>query len=259
VDHVRVTVEHRGVARLVLDRPERHNALTAPMMDALTRAAVTLGADPAVRVVVLSAEGATFCAGADLGWMRDQAAAGPAQRGTEARRLAGMLAALDALPKPLIARVQGNAFGGGVGLIAVCDIVIGTDAATFGLTETRLGLIPATIGPYVLARIGAGHARRIMLTAKGFDAQQAMAMGLLSQVVARGDLAMAVEAEVAAALACAPGAVAEAKALIGALSRPVTAAMIDTSIGALTTRWDHPEAAEGIAAFLARRKPGWAP
>ncbi len=254
---VAVTIDARGIARLVLNRPDKHNAMDAAMMDALTAAAAGLGADPAVRVVILAAEGPTFCAGADLGWMRAQVGADAATRAQEARRLAGMLGALNALPKPLIGQVQGNAFGGGIGLMSVCDAVIVADHATFGLTETKLGLIPATIGPYVLARMGEARARQVFMSSRSFDTSAALRLGLAARAVPAADLAAATEAEALPYLACAPGAVAEAKALIAALARPVTPEMVETSIAALITRWQHPEAAEGIAAFMERRKPDW--
>lgn len=255
---IRVETDARGIARLTLARAGRHNALDAAMMDLITGAARALGADPAVRAVILAADGPSFCAGGDLGWMQAQAAADAGQRRAEAQRLAGMLAALDGLPKPLIGAVQGNAFGGGVGMMAVCDIVIAAGSARFGLTETRLGLIPATIGPYVLARIGAGAARRLFLTARGFGTDEAQRIGLVSGVVAPEGLEAAVEDEAAAALACAPGAMAEAKALIRRLGGGIAPQMVEASIDALITRWDSPEVAEGTGAFFARRKPGWA-
>lgn len=258
MEAVEVEVDARGVARVTLRRAGRHNALDAGMMDGLTAAAGRLGADPAVRVVVLAAEGESFCAGGDLGWMRAQVEGGVEARVVEARRLAGMLAALNACPKVLIARVQGNAFGGGVGLISVCDIAIGVTGARFALTETRLGLIPATISPYVLARIGAAWMRRHALTGGRFGAGEAVSMGLLSAAVDPGDLDEAIMHEVAAALVSAPGAIAETKALIARLAAPVTQAMVEDSIAALATRWESAEAAEGIAAFFARTPAPWA-
>ncbi|MGC1429768.1 MAG: enoyl-CoA hydratase-related protein, partial [Albidovulum sp.] len=144
--------DHRGVAQLVLNRPEKHNALSAAMIAELTEAAGRLGRDPAVRVIVLTGAGESFCAGGDLGWMREQMAADGATRAREATKLAMMLNVLNTCPKPVIGRIQGNAFGGGVGLASVCDVAVGITGARFGLTETKLGLIPATIGPYVLAR-----------------------------------------------------------------------------------------------------------
>jgi methylglutaconyl-CoA hydratase len=184
------------------------------MIAELTEAPERLARDPAVRVVVLTGAGASFCAGGDLDWMRAQMAADAATRAEGATALARMLAALDTLPKPLIGRVQGQAFGGGVGMMSVCDVVVGVDSATFGLTETRLGLIPATIGPYVIARIGAAMARRVFFSGRRFGAGEAVRLGLLARAVPAEELDEAVEAEVAPYLACAPGAVAEGKALV---------------------------------------------
>jgi methylglutaconyl-CoA hydratase len=254
---IRVTTDARGVATLTLARATKHNALSAPMMDAIAAAAATLGADPAVRVVVLAAEGPTFCAGGDLGWMRAQFAADAAGRAVEARRLAHMLRDLNLLPKPLIARVHGNAFGGGVGMMAVCDVCIAADTARFGLTETRLGLIPATIGPYVLARMGEAMARRVFMSSRIFDAAEAVTLGLAARAVPPDDLDAAVEAEVAPYLACAPGAVAAAKALARRFGPPIGEAEIAASVAALAERWASGEAAEGVGAFFERRKPRW--
>ena len=255
---VDVTVGDSGIARLCLSRADKHNAMDAAMMDALTAAAGALGRDPTVRVVILAAEGPTFCAGADLTWMRAQVQADAATRAHEARRLAGMLGALNDLAKPLVGQVQGNAFGGGIGLMAVCDVVVVADHATFGLTETRLGLIPATIGPYVLARMGAARARQVFFSSRIFGAEEALRLGLAARAVPAAGLEAAVLAEAMPYLACAPAAVAEAKALIARLARPVTPEMVEASIAALVARWEHPEAAAGIAAFLERRPAPWA-
>jgi methylglutaconyl-CoA hydratase len=254
---IELHTDARGVATLTLNRPEKHNALSAQMLAELTEVAGALAADASVRVVILTGAGRSFCAGGDLGWMRDQMAAEPLVRSAEARKLAMMLKSLDNLPKPLIGRVQGNAFGGGVGMMSVCDVVIADEAAQFGLTETRLGLIPATIGPYVVARMGAGMARRVFMSSRLFGAAEAVTLGLVARAVPSGGLNEAVEAEVAPYLACAPGAVAEAKALIRRMTMPVDDRMIDDSIAALSRRWDSPEAAEGIAAFFEKRKPDW--
>jgi methylglutaconyl-CoA hydratase len=254
---VRVVRDGRGVATLWLARPDKHNALSGAMITEITEAAEALGADSAVRVVVLAAEGPSFCAGGDLAWMRAQMEADAATRAAEARKLAGMLRVLDQLPKPLIGRVQGNAFGGGVGMMSVCDVVIAADTARIGLTETKLGLIPATIGPYVVARMGAAMARRVFFSARVFDAAEAVTLGLAAKAVAPGALDAAVEAEVAPYLACAPGAVAEAKALVRRLADPIDDAMIDVTIAALVERWESDEASEGIAAFFDRRQPDW--
>lgn len=247
----------RGVVTLTLDQPDRHNALSARMMDELASAAEMLASDDS-RVVVLAGRGASFCAGGDLRWMRAQFEAEPEARAVEARRLAGMLQALNTLPKPLIGRVHGNAFGGGVGLACICDVALGAEGATFGLTETRLGLIPATVGPYVIARMGEGRARRVFMSARRFDAAEAVELGILARIVPMEALDAAVEAEVAPYLACAPGAVADAKRLARALGPVIDADTIEATVAALSARWQGGEAAEGVGAFFEKRTPRWA-
>lgn len=254
---IRIDTDGRGVATLWLARPDKHNALSQRMMEELTEAAAQLGADPAVRVVVLAGEGASFCAGGDLGWMRAQMDADAETRRAGARTLAGMLSALNGLPKPLIARVHGNAFGGGVGMMAVADIAIAADTARFGLTEVKLGLIPATIGPYVLARMGEDKARRVFFSARLFGAEEAVTLNLAARTVAPADLDTAVEAEVAPFLLAAPGAVAAAKAQCRALGPRIDTAVIEDSIDRLVSVWEGDEAPEGIAAFFDKRKPRW--
>ncbi len=256
-DTITVTTDARGVATLKLDRAEKHNAMSAQMIAELTQAASDLGQDASVRVVVLTGEGKSFCAGGDLGWMRDQMAADPETRFAEARKLAEMLQALNTLPKPLIGALQGNAFGGGVGLAAVCDVALGVETLKMGLTETKLGLIPATIGPYVIARMGEARARRVFMSARLFDATEAVTLGLLAKVVPADELADAVEAEVRPYLACAPGAVASAKALVRDLGPKIDEQVIDHTINALVARWETDEALEGIGAFFDKRKPAW--
>lgn len=251
---IQIEKDARGVATLTLARPDKHNALNDEMILELTEAAETLGADPSVRVVVLTGQGESFCAGGDLGWMRAQMAADGATRACEARKLADMLGALDRMPKPLIGRIQGQALGGGVGMVSVCDLAIAVQGARFGLTEVRLGLIPATIGPYVVARMGAAKARRVFFSGRVFDADHAQALDLLAAVVAPDDLDAAIEREIAPYLAAAPGAVAEAKALVARLGAALDQSAIDDSISALVTRWESAEAEEGIAAFFEKRK-----
>lgn len=247
----------RGVATLTLARAEKHNAMSEQMLDELTSAARQIAQSTEIRVVILAAQGKSFCAGGDLAWMRAQMDMDPATRSHQAGKLAYMLQALDTLPQPLIGRIHANAFGGGVGLASVCDVAIGAEGVLMGLTETKLGLIPATIGPYVIARMGAAHARRVFMSARRFDADEACALGLLAKVVAQTDLDAAVEAEVAPYLACAPGAVADAKALVRALAVPVDEAVIQHTIAALAQRWDSPESLEGISAFFDKRAPSW--
>jgi methylglutaconyl-CoA hydratase len=252
-----LVVDARGVATLTLARADKHNALSQAMIDALTQAAARIAADRRIRVVVLAAAGPTFCAGGDLGWMRDQMAADTPTRRAAATSLAQMLGALDSLPQPLIGRIQGNAFGGGVGLACVCDVAIGVQTAKFGLTETRLGLIPATIGPYVLARIGAARARRVFMSGRVFGADEAVALDVLARAVAADALDDAIAAEVAPYLSCGPEAVAAAKAYARSLGPVIDAAVIARSVDALIACWDGAEAAEGIAAFFDKRAPDW--
>ncbi|GAB5449132.1 crotonase/enoyl-CoA hydratase family protein [Gymnodinialimonas sp.] len=254
METIDLSVDARGVATLRLNRPEVHNAMDAAMIAELTAAAGQLGRDPAVRAVVLTGTDASFCAGGDLGWMQAQMEADGSARAREARALAAMLGALDRMPKPLIGRIQGQAFGGGVGLMSVCDVAVGVEGAKFGLTEVRLGLIPATIGPYVVARMGAARARRVFFSGRVFDAAEAVELGLLAKAVPAEALDDAVQSEIAPYLAAAPGAVAEAKALVAALAKPVSEADVDLTIQALVTRWESDEAAAGIAAFLNKRK-----
>lgn len=250
--------DDRGVARLTLNRAEKHNALSALMITELTEAARALGADPSVRVVVLTGAGDSFCAGGDLAWMQEQMRADAETRFTEAKKLAIMLNTLNELPKPLIGRVQGQAFGGGVGMACVCDVTIAADHARFGLTETRLGLIPATIGPYVLARMGETRARRVFMSARIFGAEEAASLDIISRAVPMDQLDAAVEAEVTPYLSTAPGAVAAAKALARRLGPPIDEAVIDDTIHALVETWEGDEAGAGIAAFFDRRPPPWA-
>ena len=254
---IEIERDARGVATLWLAREDKHNALSARMIAELTEAAQALGRDDAVRVVVLAARGKSFCAGGDLGWMQAQMAADAQTRGREAAKLAWMLQALNTLPKPLIGRVQGNAFGGGVGMASVCDVAIGAEGVLMALTETRLGLIPATIGPYVCARMGEARARRVFMSGRRFGAAEAVELGLLAQAVPAADLDAAIAAEVAPYLDCAPQAVARAKALLRRLGPVIDDATIAHTIDELTACWESDEAPEVNGAFFAKRKPRW--
>ncbi|WP_118134163.1 crotonase/enoyl-CoA hydratase family protein [Oceanicella sp. SM1341] len=254
---IRIETDARGVATLTLTRPDKHNAISAEMMSDLASAAESLGMDSAVRVVVLAGEGASFCAGGDLTWMKEQFAASRKQREKEGRRLARTFGAFNDLPKPLIARVHGAAYGGGLGLISVCDMVVAAEEARFGFTETRLGLIPATISPYVIARMGEGRARQVFMSSRIFGPEEAVALGLVGRVVPAPDLDAAIEAEVAPYLSVAPEAVAASKALARSLGPVIDDAVIDDTIRRLADTWEGAEAQEGVGAFLARRKPSW--
>jgi methylglutaconyl-CoA hydratase len=247
-----------ALARLRLDRPDLHNAFDAGLIEALTSALQALSNDDAVRVVVLEGAGASFSAGADLHWMRGMAAASQSENRDDALALARLMRMLDELPKPTIARVHGAAFGGGVGLVACCDIAIGATEARFGLTESRLGLLPAVISPYVVAAIGAREARRWFATAEIFDAAEAFRIGLLHQVVAADQLDAAVQRQVDFILKAGPVAAAAAKSLVRRIAAGGDAAAIDAAnadlIAALRVS---PEGQEGLSAFLDKRKPAW--
>lgn len=249
-----VSLDERGVARVALNLPEKRNALSGKMIAELTAFA---GEVRGLRAVVLEGRGKVFCAGGDLDWMRQQIDASRATRMAEARKLAGMLRALNEMPVPLIVRVHGGAFGGGVGLACVADVTIAASDAKFGLTETRLGLIPATIGPYVLARIGEGNARRVFMSARLFDAEEAERLGVVARVVDPGALDDAVDAEIAPYLKVAPGAVASAKALARQLGPRIDEDVIEATIEHLADVWETDEAAHGIDTFLSKSAPKW--
>ena len=244
--------------RLRLARPELHNAFDADLIASLTAALAEAGADPAVRVVVLEGAGASFSAGADLNWMRDMAAAGEAENREDSLALARLMRTLDEVPKPTIARVHGAAFGGGIGLVACCDIAIGVPEAKFGLTEAKLGLLPAVISPYVIAAIGPSNARRYFATAEIFDAAEALRIGLLHQVVPTDRLDDAVQAQVALLLKAAPLASASAKRLVRDVAAQRDRDTLDAANAALIAKLRvSSEGQEGLSAFLDKRKPAW--
>ena len=254
---VSLVVDTRGIAKLTLTRAEKRNALSGEMISALSDAAAEISARNDIRAVILGSEGGVFCAGGDLQWMRDQMAADDATRRREAMSLAMMLKSLNELPVPLIGRVHGNAFGGGVGIMSVCDVVVASEGTTFGLTETKLGLIPATIGPYVIARLGEAKARSVFFSSRLFGVDEAARLGLVSRVVEPDKLDTAVEEEVLPYLSCAPGAVADAKALIRNVASPIGPDAIEASVDALVERWATAEADEGTRAFFEKRPASW--
>lgn len=256
---VALTVDERGVATLMLNRPGRHNAMDARMIAELSAACAAIGQDPGIRVVILSAAGEnSFCAGGDLGWMREQMDADRETRMREGHALAAMLRDLNTLPRPVIGRVHGNAFGGGVGLLSCCDVAIGVEGARLGLTETRLGLIPATIAPYVIACMGEARARRVFMSSRLFEAAEAKELGLLARVVMPEALDTVIEREVAPYLAASPAAVAAAKALARRLGPAIDDAVIGDTVTRLADTWETADAREGIAAFFEKRRPAWA-
>jgi len=255
--YIDLNVDPLGVATLTLDRADKHNALNADMCDEIKSIAQIINADDQIRVVILGAAGKSFCAGGDLEWMRQQFDATRAVRIDEAKRLANMLFALNTLEKPLIGKVQGNAFGGGIGMMSVCDVVVAVQGAKFGLTETKLGLIPATISPYVLARMGEDKARRVFMSARLFDAVEAKSLNLIASIVSADELNDAVKNEVMPYLQTAPGAVKRAKQLARSLGTTINEETIDFTVNQLADCWEDPEAHEGISAFFEKRKPNW--
>ena len=247
-----------GVVWLTLDRPEIHNAFDDRLIAELTRELRVLGADDGVRVLVLTGAGRSFSAGADLNWMRRTASYGEAENLADARALARLMQTLNELPKPTVARVNGAALGGGTGLVACCDIVVASARATFGTTEVRLGLIPAVIGPYVLAAIGQRQARRLMLTGERISAAEAARLGLVHEVVPAEQLDGAVERIVGELLQNGPAALAAAKRLVHDLyGRSIDPALIDDTATRIASLRATGEAREGVGAFLEKRPPAW--
>jgi methylglutaconyl-CoA hydratase len=247
-----------GVARVTLNRPELRNAFDDVLIGKLKSAFEEVAKDPAIRVMVLAGNGTAFCAGADLNWMKRMAGYGYDENLADASALAGMLATLDRLPKPTIARVHGPVFAGGTGLVAACDIAVGTPEAKFCLSEAKLGLSPATISPYVMRAMGERQARRYFLTAEVFDAEEAFRVGMLSLLVPKETLDATVASLVEHLLAGGPEAHAKIKALIRAVAgrRPDDTLVAETAKQIAEIRGS-PEGKEGIAAFLEKRKPGW--
>lgn len=249
-----------GVATLTLNRPRVHNAFDDVLVEALSEALKSVESERAVRAVVLTGEGASFSAGADLNWMRRMVAAGEKENRKDARRLAKLMRTLNQLAKPTVARVNGAAYGGGVGLVACCDIAIAAKEAKFGLTEVRLGLVPAAISPYVIDAIGGRQARRWFLTGEIFDAETALRMGLVHQVVPARQLDAAVDAQLALLRGAGPEAVVQAKALVQRVVHPDGKARrsLDEDNADLIARLRvSPEGQEGLTAFLAKRRPSW--
>lgn len=253
-----VETDPRGIVHVMLNRPEKRNAMSATMIEELTDVGRTLGADTASRAMVLSGAGDLFCAGGDLNWMMAQIEADRAQRMAEARKLADMLRTLNEMPTPLIGRIHGGAYGGGVGLACICDVVIAAEGTRFAFTETRLGITPATIGPYAIARLGEAMARRVFMSSRVFDAREAVTLGLAAKAVSKNALDAAIDAETVPYLKVAPGAVGRAKALARKLGPPITDAVIDDTIVQLADAWETEEARLGIAAFLGKHTPPWA-
>lgn len=256
--HLKIT--RRGaVATVTLSRPEVRNAFNEALIAELTAAFKTLGQDPALRAIVLAAEGKAFCAGADLNWMKAMAGYSWDENHADAGRLAEMLWTIYSCPLPVIARVQGDVYAGGVGLVACADIVVAVDAAGFCLSEAKLGLLPATIGPYVVRALGEQASRRYFVTAERFSATDAHRLGLVHELVATPEqLDETVEALTAALCANGPAAVRACKKLVQDLAHaPITPTLRDDTARRIADIRASAEGREGVQSFLNKTKPSW--
>jgi methylglutaconyl-CoA hydratase len=247
-----------AVARVYLNRPEVRNAFNDGVIAELTQTFAVLGADPALRCIVLGGHGKAFCAGADLAWMRAMADYSWDENRADAQRLAAMLWTIYACPVPVVGRIHGDCYAGGLGLAAVCDVLVASDAATFCLSEARLGLLPATIGPYVVRAMGEQAARRWFVTAERFGAAEARAMGFVHELVAADALDAKVDEIVATLIANGPLAVRACKRLVQDVAgQAIDATLRDETARRIADIRASDEGREGVRAFLDKRKPGW--
>jgi methylglutaconyl-CoA hydratase len=257
-----LAIERQGpIGLITMTRAERHNAFDDVLIAELTEALRSMEAEDGIRLVVLSGAGKSFSAGADLNWMKRMAGFSKDENERDAMGLGALMRTLAHLRKPTIARVHGAAYGGGVGLVACCDVAVASQAATFSFSEARLGLIPAVISPYVIAAIGERAARRYFLSAERFDAAEAWRLGLVQELAtSEGDLDEKIGGIVDAMLACGPVAQREAKELIRAVAnRPVMSELIQDTAERIARVRASPEGREGVAAFLEKRRASWVP
>jgi methylglutaconyl-CoA hydratase len=258
MSNILVSTDAQGIATVTLNRPERRNAFDDVLIGELTETFGRIGADDGVRALVLTGAGVAFSAGGDLNWMRRMAGLSQAENFADAMRLATMLRLLNELPKPTVARVNGAAFAGGVGLVCCCDIAVATASASFSISEVRLGLVASTIGPYVVAAIGARAARRYCLTGETFGAADALRIGLVHETVPDAELDATVVRITAALLAGGPRAEARGKRLIAELAfRPVDDAVMALTARTIAKARASAEGREGVTAFLEKRRPAW--
>jgi methylglutaconyl-CoA hydratase len=247
-----------SLAVIHLNRPEVRNAFNETAIAEITDVFRTLGADAGVRAIVLAARGPAFCAGADLNWMKKLAAYTHDENRADAAQLAGMLRTIYLCPKPVVAKVQGDCYAGGMGLVAACDIAVAAEDANFCLSEVKLGLIPATISPYVIKAMGENAARRYFLTAERFSAQEAQRIGFVQAVVKADGLDASVDEIVKALVSASPNAVKEAKRLVREVAgMPLTDALIADTAERIAVIRASAEGREGVRSFLEKRKPGW--
>lgn len=255
-----ILVDRQGsILRLTLNRPDVRNAFDEEMIASLTAAAAVAADDPTLRAVVLTGAGQAFCAGADLGWMSKAVAYSYRDNLSDAEDLARMLERLDTLPMPVIGRVQGAAIGGGVGLTAICDIVIAAEDTVFALSEVKLGILPAVISPYVISKIGVSAARELFLAGSRFSATRAREIGLVHEVLPAAELDVAVDRRLSDVFAAGPRAITAAKALIREIAGESPKDVIGFTTNSIAVQRVSAEGQEGILAFLEKRKPGWAP
>nr|WP_314544988.1 enoyl-CoA hydratase/isomerase family protein [uncultured Massilia sp.] len=259
MDYQTLTVAVDGrIARVTLNRPELRNAFNEQSIAELALAFDELGRHELVRAIVLQANGSAFCAGADLNWMKKMAGYSDSENRADAMLLADMLRTIYLCPKPVVARVQGDCYAGGMGLVAACDIAVGVDTASFCLSEVKLGLIPATISPYVIKAMGENAARRYFLTAERFDAREAHRIGFVHEVVAAAELDTKVAALAETLANNSPNAVKEAKKLVREIAgQPVTEGLLEDTAGRIAAIRASLEGREGVASFLEKRRPSW--
>jgi len=246
-----------GVATLRLNRPEAKNAMNGAMYDEARALVARIDSDPAARVVVLTGTGSAFCSGGDFKYQQGQASRPEGDRLAEASKLALWLGELDRLSKPVIGRINGPAYGGGLGLVSVCDVAIVPSNVRFCLSEASLGLMPSMISPYVVAKMGLSNARSVFINSRVFDAVEAKQFGLVHEVVPEDELDAAVERQVQLFLRCAPGAMAATKKLVAYVNTHGARESFDYTVALVAKMWASEEAAEGIASFLQKREPAW--
>lgn len=259
-ESILVSREADGVVRLTLNRPEAKNAMNGTMYDEARAAVSDIDKDPSVRVVVLTGSGSVFCSGGDFKYQQSQAVRPQAERLAEASKLALWLGELDRMSKPLIGRINGPAYGGGLGLVAVCDVAIAPNAVNFCLSEASLGLMPSMISPYVVRKMGVSNARSVFLNSRVFSAAEARQFGVLHEVVPDEEaLDAAIDRQIELFLRCAPGAVAATKRLVDFVSRRTPEENFRYTVDLVAEMWASAEAAEGIDSFLQKRTPNWRP